>query len=113
VIAVDDGDAILMAQSWPASRARGGHLERRQLFAALEAQDDLGGRAVVVTVFPDSNKKYLSTDLLREEPVRPQHRSPHVQLLGFRAINRVCDICFDPTDPASAPAGFFSAARNR
>jgi cysteine synthase len=59
----------------------------------------------VVTVFPDSNKKYLSTDLLRDEPVKPEHRSPNVQLLGFRAINRVCSSCYDPSDAASAPVG--------
>ena len=46
-----------------------------------------------------------------EEPVKPEHRTPNVQLLGFRAINRVCDVCFDPTDLASAPAGFFSITR--
>jgi len=34
-----------------------------------------------------------------------------VQLLGFRAINRVCEVCFDPADPASAPSGFFSIGR--
>jgi hypothetical protein len=66
---------------------------------------------VIVTVFPDSNKKYLSTDLLRDERVKPEHRSPHVKLLGFRAMNRVCEVCFDPADLASAPAGFFSIAR--
>ena len=57
------------------------------------------------------NKKYLSTDLLREEPVKPDHRTPHIQLLGFRAMNRVCGVCFDPSDPTSAPAGFYSIAR--
>ena len=77
----------------------------------MQAQDELGADAVVVTVFPDDNKKYLSTDLLRDEPVKPEHRAPHVRLLGFRALNRVCDICFDPADPASAPAGYFSIAR--
>ena len=113
VIAVDDGDAILMAQKLAGELGLAvGISSGANFLAAMEAQDDLGGRAVVVTVFPDSNKKYLSTDLLREEPVRPEHRSPHVQLLAFRAINRVCDVCFDPTDPASAPAGFFSIARN-
>jgi len=60
-------------------------------------------------VFSDSNKKYLSTDLLRDEPAKPGHLSPRVQLLGFRAINRVCDFCFDPERPASAPPpGFYS-----
>jgi len=66
-----------------------------------------------VTVFSDSNKKYLSTDLLREEPVLATHRTPHVELLGFRASNRVCDVCFDPSDPASAPAGYLALTRTR
>jgi hypothetical protein len=26
-------------------------------------------------------------------------------------MNRVCEVCFDPADLASAPAGFFSIAR--
>ena len=74
-------------------------------------QDELGPDAAVVTVFSDSNKKYLSTDLLREEPVKPEHRTPRVRLLGFRAINRVCDVCYDPGDPTSAPAGLFQLAQ--
>ena len=114
VIAVDDGDAILMAKKLAGELGLAvGISSGANLLAALEAQDELGESAVVVTVFPDSNKKYLSTDLLREEPVKPEHRSPHVRLLGFRAMNRVCDICFDPSDPDSAPAGFFSVARAR
>jgi cysteine synthase A len=114
VIAVDDGDAILMAKKLASELGLAvGISSGANFLAALEAQDELGGSAVVVTVFPDSNKKYLSTDLLRDEPVRPGQRSPHVQLLGFRAVNRVCDVCFDPSDPASAPAGFFSIGRER
>ena len=30
-------------------------------------QEEMGSDAVVATVFPDDNKKYLSTDLLRDE----------------------------------------------
>ena len=113
IIAVDDGDAILMAQELAAELGLAvGISSGANFLAALAAQDDLGAAAVVVTVFPDSNKKYLSTDLLREEPVTSEHRTPHVQLLGFRALNRVCDICFDPRDPASAPAGYSSVARS-
>jgi len=112
VIGVDDGDAILMAQRLAAELGLAvGISSGANLLAAMEVQDELGGEAVVVTVFPDSNKKYLSTDLLREEPVKPEYRTPRVQLLGFRAINRVCDVCFDPADPAAAPAGFFSIGR--
>ncbi len=112
VIAVDDGDAILMAQKLAGELGLAvGISSGANFLAAVDAQDALGPEAVVVTVFPDSNKKYLSTDLLRDEPVQPEHRSPHVRLLGFRAINRVCDICFDPADPASAPAGFAAIER--
>jgi cysteine synthase A len=60
---------------------------------ALLAQEQIGADAVVVTVFADDNKKYLSTDLLRDEPVRPDHLSPEVQLLSFHAFNRACKTC--------------------
>ena len=53
----------------------------------------MGGDAVVVTVFPDDNKKYLSTDLLREEPVRDDYLAPEVKFTGFRAFKRVCHTC--------------------
>jgi cysteine synthase A len=45
-----------------------------------------GSDAAVVTVFCDSNKKYLSTDLCREEPVRDPYLAPRVELVGFRAV---------------------------
>lgn len=112
VLAVDDGDAILMAQALARELGLGvGISSGANFLAALEAQDALGPDAVVATVLPDSNKKYLSTDLLRDEPVRPEHRAPRVRLLGFRAMNRVCDLCYDPADPASIPAGFFQVVR--
>lgn len=110
IISVDDGDAILMAQKLAFELGLGvGISSGGNFLAALRAQDALGPDAVVATVFSDSNKKYLSTDLLREEPVKPAHLSPRVQLLGFRAINRVCDFCFDPERPESAPPpGFYA-----
>ena len=112
VIAVDDGDAILMAQQLAGHLGLGvGISSGANFLAAVQVQEELGPAAVVVTVFCDSNNKYLSTDLLREEPVKPWHWAPRVQLLGFRATNRVCDACFDPSDPANAPAGFFAIAR--
>lgn len=109
IIAVDDGDAILMAKKLAAELGLAvGISSGANMLAAIQAQDEIGEDAVVATVFADSNKKYLSTDLLREEPVKPGHVTPHVTLLGFRAINRVCDVCFDPSDPLSAPVGFVS-----
>jgi cysteine synthase A len=114
VIAVDDGDAILMAQKLASELGLAvGISSGANFLAALDVQDELGTDAGVVTVFSDSNKKYLSTDLLKFEPVKPTHRTPHVHFLGFRALNRVCDICYDPSDAASAPAGFFQVARRQ
>ncbi len=112
VIAVDDGDAILMAQKLASELGLGVGISRGANFlAAVQVQDELGDAAAVVTVFPDSNKKYLSTDLLHEEPVQPMHRAPHIQLLGFRAMNRVCESCFDVRDPGNVPAGYFNIGR--
>ena len=45
-----------------------------------------GPDARVVTVFPDSNKKYLSTDLCHEEPVRDDYLAPRTQLERFIAV---------------------------
>ena len=53
---------------------------------ALMVQDELGADAVVTTVFPDDNKKYLSTALLRDEPVRDGYLSSEVELLSYGSI---------------------------
>ena len=63
------------------------------LLAAVRLQDNLGDTAVVATVFADDNKKYLSTDLLRDEPVKPDYLSPEVVLTGFRVVGRLCRAC--------------------
>ncbi len=99
VVAVDDGDAILMAQQLASRLGLGvGISSGANFLGALQVQEELGGDAVVVTVFPDDNKKYLSTDLLRDEPVGDAFLSPSVELLGFQAFKRVCHTCCDPVD---------------
>ena len=55
---------------------------------ALMVQNELGNDAVVVTIFSDDNKKYLSTDLLRDEPIKEMYLSPDVELLGVRLTVR-------------------------
>jgi hypothetical protein len=57
-------------------------------------------------VFPDSNKKYLTTDLMCYEPVKPGFVSPHVRLLGFRALNRVCGSCVTEGGTDNLPVGW-------
>ena len=99
VIAVNDGDAILMAQKLAASLGIAvGISSGANLIAAIMAQNELGEDAVVVTVFPDDNKKYLSTDLLREEPVKEGYLSPDVELTDYEAFKRVCHTCCDLYD---------------
>jgi cysteine synthase len=91
VIAVPDGDAILMAQQLAARLGLGvGISSGANFIAALMAQNRLSAHAVVATIFCDSNKKYLSTDLLRDEPVRPGYLTPDVELEKYEAIKRLC-----------------------
>ncbi len=97
IVAVDDGDAILMAQRLAGVLGLGvGISSGANFLGALKIQNMLGPTAVVATVFPDSNKKYLSTDLLKDEPVREGYCTPDVRLLAVRATGRVCRVCADP-----------------
>jgi cysteine synthase A len=111
VIGIDDGDAIIMAQQLARDLGIGvGISSGCNFLGALEVQNRIGADAVVVTVFPDDNKKYLSTDLLRDEPAKDGYLSPEVELLGFRAFKRVCHTCCDPAECLeSMPADFVAA----
>ncbi|MFA6570599.1 MAG: cysteine synthase family protein [Bacteroidota bacterium] len=99
VVSVDDGDAIIMAQKLSANLGLGvGISSGANFIGAVMIQEELGGGANAVTVFPDSNKKYLSTDLLKDEPVKDGFISSYIELEGFRSIKRVCHTCCDPIE---------------
>lgn len=99
IVAVSDGDSILMAQKLASSLGLAvGISSGCNFLAALKVQEKLGPAAVVATVFTDDNKKYLSTDLTKVEPVRSDYLAPEVTLTGISAIDRVCRFC------ASVPA---------
>jgi cysteine synthase A len=99
VVSVDDGDAILMAQKLACELGLGvGISSGANFLGAVAVQNELGPDSVVVTVFPDDNKKYLSTDLLREEPRKDGFLAPDVALLACGAYKRVCHTCCDPVD---------------
>ena len=99
VVSVHDGDAILMAQKLAAGLGLAvGISSGANFLGALMTQNDMGPDAVVTTVFPDDNKKYLSTDLLRDELVKPSYLTPEIELLGYEAFKRVCFTCFDEED---------------
>jgi cysteine synthase A len=90
VIQVNDGDAILMAQRL--SRQLGlavGISSGANVVGAIRLSMELGPRANVVTVLPDSNKKYLSTDLMGEEPERAGYMSTGIEFTGFESIGRL------------------------
>jgi cysteine synthase A len=96
VLSVNDGDAILMAQKLATTLGLAvGISSGANFIGALLAQERLGPGAVVATVFPDDNKKYLSTGLLREEKPGPGYLAPQVELRGYRAFRRVCRACFE------------------
>lgn len=99
IVEVDDGDAIIMAQQLAEILGIGvGISSGANFLGALKIQNKLGPEAIVVTVFSDSNKKYLSTDLLRDEPVKEGFLSTDIKLKNFRAFKRVCQTCCDPSD---------------
>lgn len=94
ILSVHDGDAIRMAQQLASSLGLAvGISSGANFLGALLAGDALDSDADVATVFCDSNKKYLSTDLMHEEPVHPGFLSPDVQLHGFTVLRRHCDFC--------------------
>ena len=94
VIGISDGDSILMAQKLAGKLGLAvGVSSGCNFLAAAQVQERLGRGAVVVTVFPDDNKKYLSTDLLREEPARDEYLAPRIELLGLETFQRDCNFC--------------------
>jgi cysteine synthase A len=89
VIAVHDGDAILMAQKL--ARTLGlavGISSGCNFIAAVMAAQSSPDSSVVATVFADDNKKYLSTALLREEPITEGYCTPEIELLALRVVPR-------------------------
>jgi cysteine synthase A len=89
VIQVNDGDAILMAQKIGKDLGLGvGISSGANLLGAIKVQQAGGIDHTVITVFPDSNKKYLSTDLMKEEPLVAGYLSPDIRLLNCRIVNK-------------------------
>ncbi|MDR2414934.1 MAG: cysteine synthase family protein [Odoribacteraceae bacterium] len=81
IVQVDDGDAIIMAQMLARTLGLGvGISSGGNFLGAVKASNMLGSEAVVVTVFADDSKKYLSTDYTRDEPAREDFLSPRVTL---------------------------------
>ena len=105
IVAVPDGDSILMAQQLATQLGLAvGISSGANLLGAMRVQAEMGNESVVVTVFSDDNKKYLSTDLMKDEPVKDDYLSPRVKLLGFEVYKRVCNTCCDFDECDQNPA---------
>ncbi|POY35200.1 cysteine synthase [Solitalea longa] len=89
VIQASDGDSILIAQKL--SRQLGlavGISSGANFIGAVKLQNEMGSNADVVTIFSDSNKKYLSTDLMKEEPIKEGYLAPKIEFLDYNPIMR-------------------------
>lgn len=99
IVAVDDGDSIIMAQKIASELGLAvGISSGANFLGALLKCEELGEEANVVTIFSDDNKKYLSTGLLKNEPVKPDFISSDVQLLSFKVYKRSCLMCCNPDE---------------
>lgn len=88
VVSVSDGDAILAAQQLATTLGLGvGISSGANFLGALKVQESLGPKAVVVTVFSDDNKKYLSTSLFHREVIMNTYLSPEIELLHYGVVS--------------------------
>ncbi|WP_158795636.1 PLP-dependent cysteine synthase family protein [Pedobacter sp. L105] len=90
VIQACDGDAILMAQKLAGQLGLAvGISSGANVIGAIKLQQQLGFDSCVVTIFSDSNKKYLSTDLMKTEPVKEGYLSPDTEFIDYHPIGRL------------------------
>ncbi|TAL65275.1 MAG: cysteine synthase family protein [Bacteroidetes bacterium] len=99
VVAVDDGDSIIMAQKLAGELGIAvGISSGANFLGSLMKLEELGPEATVVTIFSDDNKKYLSTGLMKKEPVKRGFLSTGVTLKSFIALKRNCITCCNPSE---------------
>ncbi len=90
VIQISDGDSILMVQKMAAQLGLAvGISSGANILGTIKAQQRLGPNSVVVTVLADSNKKYLSTDLLKVEPLKSGYLTLQIELLEYTPLQRL------------------------
>ena len=90
IVDVRDGDAIRMARRIASVWGIGvGISAGANVLGALQIAREEGPESVVATVIPDSNKKYLSTDLCRAEPPAPGDLTDEIELCGVRVLPRL------------------------
>jgi len=90
IIQANDGDAIIMAQMLASQLGLAvGISSGANVIGAIKVQQQMGVDSIVVTLLCDSNKKYLSTDLVKEEPVKEGYISTDILFTGYNPIARL------------------------
>ena len=85
VILVNDDDAVNMARKIALNLGIGvGISSGANMIASVLAKDENEG--TIVTVFPDDNKKYLSTDLSKQVDNNPSYISNKIEILDYEFI---------------------------
>ncbi|MDR0620189.1 MAG: cysteine synthase family protein [Bacteroidales bacterium] len=89
VISVSDGDSIIMARKLASQLGLAvGISSGGNFIGAVKLAERYGFDKTIVTVFADDNKKYLSTDLMKKEPVKDSYFAPNIQLLAIDPCER-------------------------
>ncbi|WP_158827558.1 PLP-dependent cysteine synthase family protein [Mucilaginibacter lacusdianchii] len=98
VVQANDGDAIIMAQNLAKQLGLAvGISSGANVIGAIKLAEKLGPDAVVVTLLCDSNKKYLSTDLVKEELVKDGYLSTDVIFTDYHPICRLTEPMINQT----------------
>lgn len=86
VVSVDDGDSIIMARMLSEQLGIGvGVSSGANFLGSILAQDRIGEDGVIVTVFADDNKKYLSTDYSDPQEMKEHYITHDLELLDMVA----------------------------
>ncbi|MCQ2969840.1 MAG: PLP-dependent cysteine synthase family protein [Clostridium sp.] len=87
IIGVDDGDSIIMAQKLSKVLGLGvGISSGANFLGAVKALEMNNFNGATITIFPDDNKKYVSTDLMKIEAIKENFISSDIDLLYFRVL---------------------------
>lgn len=87
IVSVDDGDSIIMAQKFSRILGLGiGISSGANFLGAVKVLAENNFQDNVITIFSDDNKKYLSTDLMNDEPVKDNFISTEIELLDLNVL---------------------------
>lgn len=87
IVRVHDGDAIITAQKLAGELGLGvGISSGANVAGAIRLQQEMRKDAVIVTLLCDNNSKYLSTDMMKKEPPKPNYISSDLTFVGYDTI---------------------------